>query len=248
MLELVDVHAQIGGTSILKGLDLRIGPGEVHAVMGPNGAGKSTLSKVICGHPDVRLTRGDIRFEGRSIVDMEPEERARLGIFLSYQHPVEIPGVSTLYFLKEALNAQRRARGEPPLDSKAFLQRARERMQLVGMPRELANRSLNEGFSGGEKKRNEIFQMAMLEPKLAILDEMDSGLDVDALRTLARAVTSLRTPERSLLVITHYQRLLEELVPDFAHVLADGRIVRSGGPELAREVEERGYDWIREAS
>lgn len=247
MLELVDVHATIQGTPILKGLSLSMKPGEVHAVMGPNGAGKSTLSKVISGHPDYVVTKGDVLFEGASILEMEPEERAQAGIFLSFQHPVEIPGVSTSYFLKAALNAIRVARGEPELDAVSFLKSAREKMKLVEMTKELLNRSLNEGFSGGEKKRNEIFQMAMLEPKLAILDEMDSGLDVDALRIVAGGVNALRSPERSMLVITHYQRLLDYLVPDFTHILVDGRIAKTGDAELAKEVETRGYDWIRKA-
>ena len=247
MLELVDVQAEIDGTPILKGLTLTLKPGEVHAVMGPNGAGKSTLSKVVCGHPDYVVTGGDIRFEGESVLELDVEERARKGIFMSFQHPVEIPGVSTSYFLKAALNAVRTSRGEPELDAVGFLKLAREKMKLVDMTKELLNRSLNEGFSGGEKKRNEIFQMAMLEPKLAVLDEMDSGLDVDALRTIAGGVNALRGPERSMLVITHYQRLLDYLVPDFTHILVDGRIVKTGDAELAKDVESRGYDWIRKA-
>ncbi|MCA9568503.1 MAG: Fe-S cluster assembly ATPase SufC [Myxococcales bacterium] len=247
MLELVDVHAEIDGTPILKGLTLTLGAGEVHAVMGPNGAGKSTLSKVICGHPDYTVTGGDIRLDGESLLGMEPEERAHRGVFMSFQHPVEIPGVSTSYFMKAALNAVRTARGEPELNAVDFLKLAREKMKLVEMPKELLNRSLNEGFSGGEKKRNEIFQMAVLEPKLAVLDEMDSGLDVDALRTLAAGVNALLAPDRSMLVITHYQRLLDHLVPDFTHILVDGRIVKSGDATLAKDVETRGYDWIRKA-
>jgi Fe-S cluster assembly ATP-binding protein len=247
MLELVDLHATIQGTPILKGLSLSLPPGEVHAVMGPNGAGKSTLSKVIGGHPDYTVTKGDILFDGASVLEMAPEERAQKGIFLSFQHPVEIPGVSTSYFLKSAVNAVRVARGEPELDAVAFLRAAREKMALVEMTKELLNRSLNEGFSGGEKKRNEIFQMAMLEPRLAVLDEMDSGLDIDALRIVAGGVNALRSPDRSMLVITHYQRLLDHLVPDATHILVDGRIVRTGDAELAKEVEIRGYDWIRKA-
>ena len=247
MLELLDVYASVGDTPILKGLTLTIKPGEVHAVMGPNGAGKSTLSRVICGHPDYTVTAGDIRFNGESILELEPEERARAGLFLSFQYPVEIPGVSTSYFLKAALNAQRKARGEDELDAVAFLKLARSKMGAVGMTKDLFNRSLNEGFSGGEKKRNEIFQMAVLEPSMAILDEMDSGLDVDALRTLAGGVQALRSPDRAMLVITHYQRLLDYLVPDQAHVLVDGRIVKSGDAELAKQVEAEGYDGIRAA-
>lgn len=246
MLELIDLHAEIEGTPILKGLSLSLGVGEVHAIMGPNASGKSTLSKVITGHPDYRITSGDIRFEGRSILELEPEERAHLGIFLSFQHPIEIPGVSTAEFLKTAVNATRRARGQPEVDAAEFLKLAREKMALVEMDRSLLKRSLNEGFSGGEKKRNEIFQMAMLEPKLAILDEPDSGLDVDALRIVASGCEALRSPERTMLVITHYQRLLDHLTPDHTHILLDGRIVRSGGPELAHEVETRGYQWVRD--
>jgi len=246
MLELLDVHAEVAGKPILKGLSLSVGPGEVHAIMGPNAAGKSTLSKVICGHDAFRVTSGDVRFEGQSLLGMEPEERARLGVFLSFQHPVEIPGVSTSYFLKAAVNAVRKARGEPELSAVEFLKLARKQMKLVEMTKDLMNRSLNQGFSGGEKKRNEIFQMAMLQPKLAILDEMDSGLDVDALRVVATGVNALRTPQRAMLVITHYQRLLDYLVPDFTHILVDGRIVKSGDAELAKEVETRGYDFIRD--
>jgi Fe-S cluster assembly ATP-binding protein len=246
MLELKDVHAEVEGKPILKGLSLTIRPGEVHAVMGPNAAGKSTLSKVICGHDAFAVTQGDILFEGESVLEMEPEDRARAGIFLSFQYPVEIPGVSTSYFLKAAVNAVREARGEPELSAVQFLKTAQQKMKLVDMTKDLLNRSLNQGFSGGEKKRNEIFQMAMLEPKLAILDEMDSGLDVDALRIIANGVNALRSPDRAMLVITHYQRLLDYLVPDFTHILVDGRIVKSGDAELAKQVEDRGYDWIRE--
>ena len=246
MLELVDVHAEIDGKPILKGLSLRVGAGEVHAIMGPNASGKSTLSKVVTGHPDYQITSGDVRFEGQSVLELEPEERAHLGIFLSFQHPVEIPGVSTSVFLKEAVNATRRARGVEELDAAGFLKLARERMKLVEMDKDLLHRSLNEGFSGGEKKRNEVFQLAMLEPKLAILDEPDSGLDVDALRIVAAGVQALKAPDRAFLVITHYQRLLDHLTPDYTHVLLDGRIVRSGGPELAQEVENRGYQWVRD--
>lgn len=247
MLELLDVHAEIDGKSILKGLSLSVNAGEVHAIMGPNASGKSTLSKVVTGHPDFQVTSGDIRFDGESILEMEPDERAHAGIFLSFQHPVEIPGVSTSVFLKEAVNANRRARGEDELDAASFLRLAKERMKLVEMSKDLLHRSLNEGFSGGEKKRNEVFQLAMLEPRLAILDEPDSGLDVDALQIVAQGVQALRSRERAFVVITHYQRLLDHLTPDFTHVLLDGRIVRSGGPELAREVEARGYQWVREA-
>jgi len=245
MLELLDLHAEVEGRPILHGVTLTVPKGEVHAVMGPNASGKSTLSKVIAGHPDYVVTGGDVRFDGASVLGLEPEERARRGIFLSFQHPVEIPGVTTSVFLKAALNAVRRSRGEPELDAAAFLRLARERMQLVEMDKELLHRSLNEGFSGGEKKRNEIFQMAMLEPRLCVLDEPDSGLDIDALRVVAKGVSALRSPERTMLVITHYQRLLEHLRPDATHVFVDGRIVRSGGPDLAREVESKGYQWVR---
>ena len=246
MLELIDLHARIGDTPILKGVDLVLPKGEVHAIMGPNGSGKSTLSKVITGHPDYQVTSGDIRFEGESILELAVEERAHLGIFMSFQHPVEIPGVPTSVFLKAAVNAVREARGEEPLDAAGFLRAAKTNMGVVEIPKSLLHRSLNEGFSGGEKKRNEIFQMAMLEPKLAILDEPDSGLDVDALRVVAEGVEKLRTPERSVLVITHYQRLLDYLVPDKTHVFVDGRIVKTGDADLAREVEARGYQWVRD--
>jgi len=246
MLELRDVYAHIDGKEILKGLSLTVGPGEVHAIMGPNASGKSTLSKVITGHPDYEVTAGDILFEGQSILGWSPEERARAGVFMSFQYPVEIPGVSTSYFLRAAVNAVRKARGEAELDAMDFLKAAREHMKLVSMEEQLLHRSLNEGFSGGEKKRNEIFQMAMLQPRLAILDETDSGLDVDALRIVASGVNALRSPERSMLVITHYQRLLDHLVPDHTHLLVDGRIVKSGDADLAREVEAKGYQWVRE--
>jgi len=248
MFEMRDLHVEVGDLQILKGLSLSIGPGEVHAVMGPNASGKSTLSKAITGHPDYTVTQGDLLLEGSSILELEPEERAHLGLFMSFQYPVAIPGVTTSVFLRAALNAIRKARGEDEIDAAAFLRLARERMGWVDMDAKLLHRSLNEGFSGGEKKRNEIFQMAMLEPKLCILDETDSGLDVDALRIVAEGVNRLRSPDRSMLVITHYQRLLDHLKPDFTHLLVDGRIVRSGGPELAREVEERGYGWVQEAA
>ena len=244
LLELIDLRCRVAGKEILTGVNLSIPRGEVHAVMGPNGSGKSTLSKVIAGHPSYEVTGGDIRFEGRSVLELPAEERARAGIFLSFQYPVEIPGVPTSVFLKAALNAIRKHRGQPALDAMDFLAAAKSKMKAVGMPEALLHRALNEGFSGGEKKRNEIFQLAMMEPSLAILDEMDSGLDVDALRTIAGGVDALRSPERSMLVITHYQRLLDYLVPDVTHVFAGGRIVRSGDAELAREVEARGYAWV----
>ncbi len=246
MLEIRDLHVSVEGKPILRGINLEIGAGEVHAVMGPNGSGKSTLAQVLAGREIYEVTSGTVRYQGRNLLEMRPEERAREGVFLSFQYPVEIPGMSTAYFLKAAVNAVRRHRGEPELDAMDFLEFARERMKLVELNEQLLNRSVNEGFSGGEKKRNEIFQMAMLEPTFAILDETDSGLDVDALRTIAGGVNALRSPERAMLVITHYQRLLDYIVPDRTHVLAGGRIVRSGGPELARKVEKHGYGWIEE--
>jgi Fe-S cluster assembly ATP-binding protein len=247
MLEIRNLHARLpDGKEILKGVDLTINPGEVHAIMGPNASGKSTLSKVICGHPDYEVTEGEVLFEGQNILDLAPEERARLGVFLSFQYPIEIPGISTAYFLRTALNAQRKGRGESQLDAMDFLKVAREKMKLVQLDQALLNRPLNEGFSGGEKKRNEIFQMAVLEPKLAILDETDSGLDIDALRIVAGGVNALRRNDRAMLVITHYQRLLDYLVPDITHVFVDGRIVKTGGRDLALELEKRGYDWIRQ--
>jgi Fe-S cluster assembly ATP-binding protein len=247
MLELVDVHARAGGAEILNGVDLAIWPGEVHAIMGPNGSGKSTLANVLAGHPSVEVTRGTVRFDGRDLLALPAEERAREGIFLAFQYPVEIPGVANMYFLKAALNAVRSQRGEPELDAIDFLSLAREKMKLVEMDEKLMQRSVNEGFSGGEKKRNEILQMAILEPKLAVLDETDSGLDIDALRIVAGGVNALRHPARSMLVITHYQRLLDYIVPDRVHVLASGRIVKCGGKELALELEEKGYGWVEGA-
>ncbi|NNL87364.1 MAG: Fe-S cluster assembly ATPase SufC [Myxococcales bacterium] len=244
MLEIRDLHAEADGKAILQGIDLTIQPGEVHAVMGPNGSGKSTLAGVLAGRPDLVITRGEVLFEGRPLLELEPEERAREGVFLAFQYPVEIPGVGNNYFLKASLNAIREHRGEQSLDAFDFLTLVREKMKLVEMPEDLMNRSINEGFSGGEKKRNEILQMLLLEPKLAILDETDSGLDIDALRTVAGGVNQLRSPERGMLVITHYQRLLDYIVPDHVHVLSKGKIVRSGGKELSQELEETGYGWI----
>jgi Fe-S cluster assembly ATP-binding protein len=244
MLEIRDLHAAAGGVPILRGIDLVVRAGEVHAVMGPNASGKSTLSNVLAGRPSVEVTRGEVLFEGRDLLALPPEERAREGIFLAFQYPVEIPGVANSYFLKAALNAVRRHRGEPELDAVEFLELARRKMKLVEADEKLLHRSVNEGFSGGEKKRNEVLQMTLLEPRLAILDETDSGLDIDALRVVAGGVNALRGPERAMLVITHYQRLLEYVVPDRVHVLADGRIVRSGGKELALELERRGYGWL----
>ena len=244
MLDIKGLHADAGDVSILNGIDLTIRPGEVHAIMGPNGSGKSTLANVLAGRPGVEATQGTVLFEGKDLVAMEPEERAREGVFLAFQYPVEIPGVSNLYFLKAALNARLKHQGLDELDAIDFLVLAKEKMKLVEMDEALVHRAINEGFSGGEKKRNEILQMTVLEPKLAILDETDSGLDIDALRVVAGGVNSLRSPERAMLVITHYQRLLDYIVPDVVHVLAGGRIVRSGGKELALELEEKGYGWL----
>lgn len=248
MLEVRGLHAKAGDTAILKGLDLVIRPGEVHAIMGPNGSGKSTLANVLSGRPGFDVTDGEVLYNGKNLNDLDPEIRAREGIFVAFQYPVEIPGVANNYFLKSALNAIRTHRGESELDAMDFLELCREKMKIVAMPDDLMKRSINEGFSGGEKKRNEILQMLLLEPKLCILDETDSGLDIDALRTVANGVNSLRSPDRSMLVITHYQRLLDYIVPDFIHVLSGGRIVRSGGRELALELEKKGYGWIEEAA
>jgi len=244
MLEIINLHANVEGNEILHGIDLRIGTGEVHAIMGPNGSGKSTLANVLAGRDGYIVTEGEIRYEGRNLLEMLPELRAREGIFLGFQYPVEIPGVSNMYFLKTALNAIRKHRGLEELDAMDFLQMAREKMKLVEMEESLINRAVNEGFSGGEKKRNEIFQMAVLEPRLAILDETDSGLDIDALRIVAHGVNTLRGADRSILLVTHYQRLLNYIIPDRVHVLVDGRIVKSGGKQLALELEEKGYGWI----
>jgi Fe-S cluster assembly ATP-binding protein len=244
LLEIKNLHASTAGIPILKGIDLSIAAGEIHAVMGPNGSGKSTLANALSGRPNTEVTAGEILFEGKDLTEMEPEIRAREGIFLGFQYPVEIPGVGNNYFLKASLNAVREHKGLPPLDAMDFLGLVREKMKLVEMPEELMNRPINAGFSGGEKKRNEILQMLLLEPKLCILDETDSGLDIDALREVAAAVNTLRSPDRSMLIITHYQRLLDYVVPDRVHVLSDGRIVRSGGKELALELEETGYGWI----
>jgi Fe-S cluster assembly ATP-binding protein len=244
MLEIRELHATAGETLILKGIDLVLMPGEVHAVMGPNGSGKSTLANVLAGKPGYAVVKGEVLFEGRDLTQLAPEERARAGVFLAFQYPVEIPGVSNMYFLKQAVNAVRTERGLPELDAMEFLSLAREKMKLVEMNDALMQRSLNEGFSGGEKKRNEILQMALLDPKLAVLDETDSGLDIDALRIVADGVNALRGPDRSMLVITHYQRLLEHIVPDRVHVLSGGRIVRSGDKSLALELEEKGYGWL----
>jgi Fe-S cluster assembly ATP-binding protein len=246
MLDIHDLHAAVDGNEILRGITLQVRPGEVHAIMGPNGSGKSTLAGVLAGRADYDISAGQVRFEGQDLLEMAPEDRAREGIFLAFQYPVEIPGVSNTYFLKAALNAVRRHRNQSELDAVDFLRLVRERMKLVKMDESLLQRPVNEGFSGGEKKRNEIFHMAVLDPTLAILDETDSGLDIDALRIVADGVNALRGPERAFLVITHYQRLLNYIVPDFVHVLVDGRIVRSGGKELAFELEEKGYGWLEQ--
>ena len=246
MLKIENLHAGIGGREILKGLSLELRPGQVHAVMGPNGAGKSTLGHILAGREGYDVTAGSVTFEGRDLLALAPEERAAAGVFLAFQYPVEIPGVNNTYFLRSALNAQRKARGEPELDSMQFLKLVREKLAVLHLKDELLHRGVNEGFSGGEKKRNEIFQMAVLEPKLAILDETDSGLDIDALKNVAEGVNALRSPDRAFLVITHYQRLLDYIRPDVVHVLADGRIVESGGPDLALELEAHGYAWIRD--
>jgi len=246
MLTIKNLHVSIEGKEILKGLNLEVKPGEIHAIMGPNGSGKSTTASVLAGKPEYEVTGGEILFEGKDLQELAPEERAAEGIFLAFQYPVEIPGVSNINFLKTAVNEIRAHKGLEPIDAKSFLQRLKEKKELVHFSNELANRSLNEGFSGGEKKRNEIFQLAMLEPKLAILDETDSGLDIDALRIVAEGVNTLRSNNNAFIIITHYQRLLEYIVPDFVHVLYNGRIVKSGTKELALELEEKGYDWLKE--
>ena len=245
MLEIRNLHAKVGDNQILRGIDLTVNAGEVHAIMGPNGSGKSTLAHVLAGRESYEITAGEVRFEGKDLLQMSPEDRAREGIFLAFQYPVEIPGVSTAYFLKAGLNAIRKHRGLEEFDAMDFLTLVKEKMRLVEMDQSLLSRSINEGFSGGEKKRNEILQMAVLDPKLAILDETDSGLDIDALKIVANGVTALRRNDRAMLVITHYQRLLNYIVPDCVHVLFDGRIVKSGGKALALELEEKGYDWIK---
>jgi Fe-S cluster assembly ATP-binding protein len=245
MLSIENLHATVADKPILKGIDLHISAGEVHAIMGPNGSGKSTLAHLLAGREGYQCTAGSVTYEGHDLLALEPEERAREGVFLAFQYPVEIPGVNNIYMLKAALNAARKHRGEAELDAVEFLSLVKEKSRVVEMDEALLNRSVNAGFSGGEKKRNEIFQMAMLEPRLAILDETDSGLDIDALKTVAEGVNSLRDGKRAFLIVTHYQRLLDYIVPDRVHVLADGRIVKSGGRELALELEERGYDWIK---
>ena len=244
MLKIDNLHVRINGRDILKGLSLEVGAGEVHAIMGPNGAGKSTLGNVLAGREGYEITDGSVLYEGTNLLDLSPEQRAAAGVFLAFQYPVEIAGVNNTYFLRSALNAQRKARGEEELDSMQFLKLVREKLSVLHLDDKLLHRGVNEGFSGGEKKRNEIFQLAVLEPRLAILDETDSGLDIDALRHVAEGVNTLRSPDRAFVVITHYQRLLDYIRPDVVHVLADGRIVESGGPELAQQLEEHGYEWI----
>ena len=246
MLEIKNLKASVEGKEILKGINLKVNAGEIHAIMGPNGSGKSTLASVLAGKQDYTVTDGEILFEGKNLLDMKIEERAHEGIFLAFQYPVEIPGVSTVNFLKTAVNETRKAKGLAPIEAKDFLATMREKMKLVEMDSKLTSRALNEGFSGGEKKRNEVFQMAMLEPKLAILDETDSGLDIDALRIVAHGLNTLRNKNNAFIVITHYQRLLDYIVPDFVHVLSNGKIVKSGTKELAFELEEKGYDWVKE--
>ena len=247
ILEIKNLHAGVEGKQILKGINLVINPGEVHAVMGPNGSGKSTLAAVLAGRDGYEVTEGQVQYQNQDLLDMDPEDRAREGVFLAFQYPVEIPGVNSTYFLKSALNEIRKHKGQPELDAMEFLTLVKDKIKLLELNEDLLRRSVNEGFSGGEKKRNEIFQMAVLEPKLSILDETDSGLDIDALKIVSNGVNKLRSPESSQLVITHYQRLLNYIVPDFVHVLYDGRIVRTGDKKLALELEEKGYDWIIKA-
>jgi len=248
MLEIKDLKSRVAGNDILQGLSLSVSAGEVHAIMGPNGSGKSTLAQVIAGHEDYEVTGGSVLFKGKDLLELEPEERAHEGIFLGFQYPVEIPGVNNAYLLKAALNAKRKHQGLDEIDAFEFLRTAKEKMASLGMDPKFLNRGVNEGFSGGEKKRNEILQMAMLEPDLAILDETDSGLDIDALKAVALGVNALRSPDRAIILVTHYQRLLDYIEPDFVHVLSNGRIIRSGDKSLALELEEKGYDWVREAA
>jgi Fe-S cluster assembly ATP-binding protein len=246
MINIVNLHAEVEEKKILKGLNLKVKAGEIHAIMGPNGSGKSTLASILAGKEDYTVTTGNVEFDGKDLLELSTEDRARQGLFLAFQYPIEIPGVSNVNFLKSALNEIREYRGEEPISAKEFLALVKEKSALVELDSKLASRSVNEGFSGGEKKRNEIFQMAMLNPKLAILDETDSGLDIDALRIVANGVNKLRSPKNAAIIITHYQRLLDYIIPDFVHVLYDGKIVKSGGKELALELEEKGYDWIKE--
>ncbi len=246
MLEIKELRARVQHKEILKGVTLTVNTGEVHAIMGPNGSGKSTLARVVAGHPEYEITGGEVLFDGKDLLDLDPEERAREGVFMAFQYPVEIPGVNNAYFLKAAVNAVRKHRGEQELDAMDFIQLVNERLQLMHMDQDLLKRPVNEGFSGGEKKRNEIFQMLVLQPRLALLDETDSGLDIDAMKTVAEGVNAMRSPDRAIVVVTHYQRLLNYIVPDRVHVLTDGRIARSGGKELALELEEKGYGWLDE--
>ena len=248
MLEVKNLQAQIAGNTILNGLNLTVKAGEVHAIMGPNGSGKSTLAQVIAGHADYEVLGGEVIYQGKDLLELEPEERAREGIFLGFQYPVEIPGVNNAYLLKAAVNAKRRHQGLEEIDAFEFLKVARERMAVLGMDASFLNRGVNEGFSGGEKKRNEILQMAMLEPSLAILDETDSGLDIDALKAVANGVNALRNPDRAIILVTHYQRLLDYIEPDYVHVLSKGKIIRSGDKSLALELEDKGYEWVQEAA
>jgi len=248
MLEVKNLHVKIDGKEILKGINLKINKGEIHAIMGPNGSGKSTLAQVLAGREEYEVTKGEVIYEGKNLLELSPEDRAREGLFLAFQYPVEIPGVSNTNLLKTALNEIRKARGEEEVDALEFLSLIKERMKLVELDQSLLSRSVNEGFSGGEKKRNEIFQMAVLEPKLAILDETDSGLDIDALRIVANGVNKLKSNDNSTIVVTHYQRLLNYIIPDFVHVLYNGKIVKSGGKDLAFELEEKGYDWVKDPS
>jgi Fe-S cluster assembly ATP-binding protein len=244
MLEIRNLQVRAAGNEILRGINFSVGAGEVHAIMGPNGSGKSTLARVLAGHPEYEVTGGSVTYDGKDLLELAPEERARDGVFMAFQYPVEIPGVNNAYFLKAALNANRKHRGLPELDAMEFMSLVREKANILHIDPSLLNRPVNEGFSGGEKKRNEIFQMAVLEPRLAVLDETDSGLDIDALKAVAEGVNAMRSPDRAIIVVTHYQRLLNYIVPDFVHVLQDGRIARSGGKELALHLEEKGYGWI----
>ena len=248
MLDIKNLQVRAEDKQILKGIDLHVNAGEVHAIMGPNGSGKSTLARVIAGHPEYQVTEGEIHFEGKDLLEMDPDERARQGVFMAFQYPVEIAGVQNQYFLKAALNAIRKHRGQQELDAMEFLQLIKDKAKLLSIDQAMLSRAVNEGFSGGEKKRNEIFQMALLEPKLAVLDETDSGLDIDALKIVSNGVNAMRSPDRATIVVTHYQRLLDYIVPDFVHVLSNGRIVKSGGKELALELEKKGYGWIETAA
>jgi Fe-S cluster assembly ATP-binding protein len=248
MLEVKDLHVAVNGTEILRGVNLAVQPGEVHAIMGPNGSGKSTLAQVLAGHPAYAVTAGSAVYEGKDLLALKPEERAREGVFLAFQYPVEVRGITNSYFLRSAVNAIRKYRGQEELDPLDFLKVLEDKLRTIGWDDALMNRPVNEGFSGGEKKRNEILQLAVIEPRLAILDETDSGLDIDALKTVAHAVNTLRAPDRAFVIVTHYQRLLNYITPDVVHVLADGRIVKSGGPELAHELEAKGYDWLRDGA